>query len=41
MKKINMFFFGEEYITLSDFLWFYGVNAFTAIVFILTMWSVK
>lgn len=25
MRKINDYFFGEEEITLSDGLWFYGI----------------
>jgi hypothetical protein len=28
MKKLNVFFFGEEEISLHDFLWFYGFYAF-------------
>jgi hypothetical protein len=40
MKKLNLFFFGEEYISLSDFLWFYGLNGFAVLVFIITKWSV-
>jgi hypothetical protein len=32
MKKLNMYFFGEEEIAVSDFLWFYGlIGVVTAI----------
>ena len=27
MKTINNFFFGEDTVSLSDFLWFYGIIA--------------
>jgi hypothetical protein len=32
MRKLNKFFFGEEQISLSDFLWFYGILIFTVVI---------
>lgn len=32
MKKLNLYFFGEEEISLHDFLWFYGMIAFITFV---------
>lgn len=32
MKKLNMYFFGEESISLSDGLWYYGTMGFGVVV---------
>lgn len=35
MKTLNEFFFGEELISLHDFLWFYGGLALFLAIFLL------
>ncbi|MDQ0976648.1 hypothetical protein QFZ31_006700 [Neobacillus niacini] len=30
--KLNMYFFGQERICLSDFLWFYGILFFVTVI---------
>lgn len=39
MRKVNYYFFGEETISLHDFLWFYGSMGFIALIglFVLTL----
>ena len=32
MKLLNKFFFGEDEITLSDYLWFYGTLIFSIVL---------
>jgi hypothetical protein len=32
LKKLNLYFFGEEEIGLSDAIWFYGMYAVTGII---------
>lgn len=36
-KKMNLFFFDEEEITLHDFIWFYGVYAFIIFLMLLVV----
>jgi hypothetical protein len=37
MKKLNMYFFGEEEICVSDFLWFYGVLGLVSVIALSTV----
>jgi len=36
MKRINLYFFGEEEISRHDFLWFYGSYAFWVLIAVIT-----
>lgn len=37
MKKLNNYFFDEDEICLSDFLWFYGGIGFMSLMGLLTL----
>lgn len=37
MKKMNMYFFGEEEISLSDFVWFYCLLPGAALILLIVV----
>jgi hypothetical protein len=41
MKKLNNYFFGEDEISLSDGVWFYGFTIFSILIAILIYWVVN
>lgn len=41
MKKLNVYFFGEEKIHVSDAIWFYGGIALSVGITLFTMLSVS